>query len=64
VPGNSAALAVKAFHCQDLRTQARVLVGTAGRYVPFWIGGLSGALAWLGVVMPPVIMGTHSVGAI
>jgi len=48
----------------NLRTQGRALVGSAWTYRPFWSGLIGGALAWLGVILPHVIMGTRSTGTI
>ncbi len=46
----------------NLALQGRVLTGAAHGYRPFWIGLVGGSLAWVGVLLPHVVMGTRAAG--
>ncbi|WP_111747165.1 hypothetical protein [Salinisphaera orenii] len=46
----------------NLGIQGRALAGAVARYAPFWMGLVGGALAWMGVILPHVLMGTRPAG--
>ena len=46
----------------NLGIQGRAVAGAVSRYAPFWIGLAGGALAWVGVILPHVLMGTRPAG--
>ncbi|MDA3922304.1 MAG: hypothetical protein PF501_16740 [Salinisphaera sp.] len=46
----------------NLGVQGRALTGAAHRYRPFWVGLVGGSLAWVGVLLPHVVMGTRTAG--
>lgn len=48
----------------NLGVQGRALAGAAWRYPPLWAGVSGGALAWAGVVLPHLVLGTHLTGTV
>ncbi|WP_111748538.1 hypothetical protein [Salinisphaera orenii] len=46
----------------NLHTQGHALRGAARRYAPFWVGLLGGGVAWVGVLLPPLVAGARSLG--
>lgn len=48
----------------NLAVQGRALAGAARHYIMFWIGLAGGVIAWVGVILPPVVHGTRHLGTV
>lgn len=43
----------------NIYNQGQKLIGNAWTYIPFWSGVIGGALAWLGIILPYLVVNMH-----